>query len=457
MARSVLLVEPDIDILGRVASKLRSMGLTVALADGADDLVGRLRSARVDAVVLSDALEGLPAVLQALDAEPDLANVSKLVLTSADATALDGVESVSRDHVELVAERLYALQSRPPQGAAFRDDFRGDLQQVSVLDLLQLLAMNRRTGSLSLTTPSGAGEVRLKDGEVVDAVYRRLEGEKALFRLLAETEGSFAFTSGAVTAPAHISSPTNALLMDGLRQIDEVRRWREELGAEDDMLLAAEPPVPGEGERAERVLEALQTPRMLEELLDDLPLLDHDILTTLESLLKSGRARRIPKGAARARLGQPEQLTVLGAVANRLKAQGFSGPARVLLAVAPRRLHAITHAVRRIAEASPPPETAPSVPVPHPIATVRIGDGAELSVLGLPLVPAYSPLWPLVVTGSAALVRLDDDRLPTLEAACAVAGVPVFDAEDFVPSLDEADPAHLALLIRRTLEAVAGE
>jgi len=457
MAHSVLLVEPDIDTLGRVASKLRSLGLTVALSDGATDLVARLRNSRADAVLLSDTLDELDNVLRALDGEPDLAIVPRLVLTSGDVPGPEGVEAVPRDQVELVAKRLYALQSRPPPASSFRDDFRGDLQQVSLLDLLQLLAMNRRTGSLNLNTPSGAGEVRLKEGAVVDAVYRRLEAEKALFRLLAEKEGSFAFTSGPATMPARIESPTNALLMDGLRQIDEVRRWRQELGAEDDVLVAAESHVPCDDEQQERVLEALQSPRTLDELLDELPLLDHDILASLEPLLKSGRARRIPKGAARAQLGQPEQLTLLGAVANRLRAGGFSGPARLVLAVSPRRLHTLTHAMRRIAEALPPPEAAPTLPIPHPIATLRVADGAELAVFGLPTVSAYSPLWQLVVTGAAALVRIDDGCPPVLETTCSVAGVPMFNATDLVPDLNEADPAQLATLIRLTLEARAGE
>ena len=41
-----------------------------------------------------------------------------------------------------------------------------------------------------VTTSSGAGEVRMGEGEVLDAVYRRLEGEKAPYRLLGEREGT---------------------------------------------------------------------------------------------------------------------------------------------------------------------------------------------------------------------------------------------------------------------------
>ena len=104
--------------------------------------------------------------------------------------------------METIAKRVHALGNSVPTVAA-GGDFRGDLQQVSVADLLQLLGANRRSGTLSLATPSGAGEVRLMDGEVVDAVYRRVDGEKAVVRLLGEAEGSFAFVGGtSVTACA---------------------------------------------------------------------------------------------------------------------------------------------------------------------------------------------------------------------------------------------------------------
>ena len=100
--------------------------------------------------------------------------------------------------IELIARRLYAIPNRVSVGPAEEGgDFRGDLQQVSSVDLLQLLAMNRRSGTLSINTQAGNGEVRIKSGEIVDAVFRRLEREKALYRLLAQTDGTtFSFVSG---------------------------------------------------------------------------------------------------------------------------------------------------------------------------------------------------------------------------------------------------------------------
>ena len=158
------------------------------------------------------------------------------------------------------------------------EDFRGDLKQVSMADLLQLLAMNARTGTLSINTMHGAGEVRLVGGEVVDAVFRRMEGEKALYRLFAENEGSFAFATSTASPHRRIRVPMHALLMEGMRQVDEVRRGIQLIADGGDALLALSPPPQDADEIQARVAEMLTSPHTLEELLEDLPYSDLAIL-----------------------------------------------------------------------------------------------------------------------------------------------------------------------------------
>src|SRR5262249_54128201 len=69
----------------------------------------------------------------------------------------------------------------------------GLLSRTSLRELLLALAGERRTGTVTVTTAQGAGELRLHDGDIVDAVYLRLEGAKAVARLLGERDGSFSF------------------------------------------------------------------------------------------------------------------------------------------------------------------------------------------------------------------------------------------------------------------------
>lgn len=452
MSRTVLLVEPDVDALGALASELRARGLTVALADDADGAIARARTTALDAVLVSAPL--MSELAARLSEERELATLPRFILVDVpDPQASDG-DALPRAEPDLIARRLYSLPLKTAPGVAERGDFRGDLTQVSAVDLLQLLSMNRRTGVLSLTTAAGAGEVRLADGQVVDAVYRRLEAEKALYRMLGETDGSFAFTSASASPLRRVQTATSVLLMEGMRRVDEVQRRRHDLVSDDDALLAVGAPPADTTELQQRVCELLGVPRTLDELLDELPDGDLELLDAAHDLLHRGVVRRIAKGAERAELADAEQMTVLGALVKRLKRPGFTGPARLVLAAAPRRLGTLMHSIQRIADATLPPQPPPAAPVPHMLATLRLSEGEELEVVGLPSLDAYTPVWSLTLPGSAAVVHLDAPLSPALDQACTLADVALIDATTLGP-LDDADPGQIAALLRTALDRAA--
>src|SRR4030095_11650713 len=100
-----------------------------------------------------------------------------------------------------------------------RDVVEGRLSQIPLADLLQLFHLNRRTGAIELRrrSPEGRTERRrisLREADVAQATCGSVEGEKALFRLLAWAEGSFTFrpTTGAVDV--RITAPKRALLLE---------------------------------------------------------------------------------------------------------------------------------------------------------------------------------------------------------------------------------------------------
>jgi CheY-like chemotaxis protein len=455
MARTVLVVEPDFDALGALASKLRARGLEVTIADDSASAVERAHASPPDAFVLSAALLDRDALLTRIAADAALSLVPVFSLVGTDLGRELALGELSQGDVEEIARRVHALPTRAGAAVEAGGDVRGNLQQVSILDLLQLLSMNRRSGTLSITTQAGAGEVRLADGEIVDAVYRRLEGEKALFRLFGENEGLFSFTSGGPQPLRRIVLATRMLLLEGMRHVDEVRQRASVIAAADEAFLAIVPPDSATDEAERRVLEVLSTPRALSELLDDVPLSDLGVLETLTRLLEAGQVRRIAAGVERVELAQPERLTVLAALAKRAARAGFRSPARVAIAASPHRLIALMHSVARISDAIVPTETVPAAPIPHAIATLRLGDGAQLEVIGLPLVEAYAPLWALVLPSCAAVARLELKVTEALDAACANAGVPAVDVASLLPDGAEGDPEQVAALLRLLLERAA--
>jgi hypothetical protein len=453
--RSILLIEPDVDLLGTLASRLRSRGLNVLIADRIEGVMERAASADALAVLLSNSLLGETDAFERLRNLGSLQDVPFFILVDKPVGASLAPDELPHHDVELIARRLYAIPNRVVVGPEEGGDFRGDLQQVSSVDLLQLLAMNRRSGTLSINSSSGNGEVRIKSGEIVDAVFRRLEREKALFRLLGETDGTFSFVGGSPQFLERIRTPTSALLMEGLRQLDEAERLRRSLELDATALLAIAPPGPDTSESAARVLEALTTPRTLPELLDEVTLHDLAVLEALELLLEQGLVRRIASSAVRVELADPERMAVLAALAKRAVRSGYRGAARVVIAATPQRLLTFMLAVARIADAFVPTEAVPAAPMPYALATLRLGE-ADLEVMGLPLVEAYAPLWGVVLPGSAALARLELVASEALDTACSVAAVPVLEAGALLQEGDEADPEHVASVLRMLLEKALG-
>jgi hypothetical protein len=453
MARIVLLIEPDVDVLGVLASKLRARGLEVWIADGIESAISRARASLPDVVLVSEmvdwGLEQAFAEVAGLSALPCFRLVEHR--GSVDA------KSLLREDLELIARRVHALPSRTPSVVPEASDFRGDLAQVSVVDLIQLLGANQRSGVLTLQTPLGTGEVRFGAGEVLDALYRRLEGKKALFRLLGERDGAFSFVGGVASSfLRRIHAPTNALLMDGIREIDEARELRSLLSLGDDALIALAPPQHDTPEVDAMVLNMLVTPRTLPELLDEVSALDLDVLRSISELLAGGSVRRITGGTRRVELGDADRLGVLAALTKRIAKPGFRDSARVAIAASPSLLLSVLASLGRIAEAVMPTEVVPTAPIPHVLATLRLGEAVELDVLGVPLVEAYAPLWAIALPGCAALATLEEGPRDTLENACQVSGVPIVEAPRALDAVDEADPEAVAGIVQRLLEVAAG-
>ena len=455
MARQILLIESDVDALGKLAEELRARGMVVVIANDVPSALLRARAHPPHVIFVAATIARRPELRDALDIEPALAAIPRVVLVRA--LSAEGLppDHATYDDIDRLVTRALEIKAQSQLPESSHGELRGDLQQMPLVDLLQLLAMNRRTGVLAVSTPAGAGELRVADGEVLDAVYRRLEGEKAFYRLLSEREGSFVFAPGTPPAVARVTKGTSTLLMEAMRQKDEVDRIRRDLGVGAAYVTSDEPPDDDEPRLVGDVREALSQPRTLDELIDELPSPDLEVLHVLVKLFEAGKVRRVDGSRDQAPISPPEQLPVLRALVARLARDGFAGPARVVVASTPSRIHTFGHALRSVAGTTAPAEPTPGTPVPHELGTLKLGEGAELLLVGLPVVDAFAPLWSLTLPGIGALLRLDRNVSPMLEAVCQALEVRVVLAADLVADFDEGKPSHVAQLLRLFIESTS--
>lgn len=466
-ANRVLLVDHDVDALAELAGALRERGIKVSLANGSQMACERAKSGAYDVVIAARDVaepsdEGTIAVMDALSLElPEVPPLIVLLESEGEGEGTSDTRIVRKD-VERIVNRIRELaqptaSSESPRHLSLAPSSHS-LEHAPLADLLVVLATEKRSGTLTVSTSKGSGEIRLVDGEVADAVYVRLEGLKAVTRMLSEREGTATFAPGAPAIMRRINVPTRALVDEARALAQKADELRNRAGSLVNGTLIAGDGSSGETTSAvdQHVVARLRVPALLDELLDELPHSDADILDAALRLHAKGRIKQLGHASSRVQLCGADQLHLVRASAARAKAAGFAGAARLVFAATAARLAVLGHTVLSLADAVPPADAAPPLPVPHSLSTIRLGDGVELDVVALPLVPAYAPLWPMALAGAAVAVRLDEGAAQPLEEACGSVAVTILDARAVFGVVDESSPVQVASLIRTALEADPG-
>jgi hypothetical protein len=108
--------------------------------------------------------------------------------------------------------------------------FSGNLADVNLFDIVQIVENGRLTGSLLITSTAATGEIYFNDGQIVGAKAASEIGTNALARLLGAADGSFEFGKSAREYDRTIQATSNtALILDMLRAKDEESQGLEAL------------------------------------------------------------------------------------------------------------------------------------------------------------------------------------------------------------------------------------
>jgi pSer/pThr/pTyr-binding forkhead associated (FHA) protein len=197
----------------------------------------------------------------------------------------DAAPAPSAEEVRAGLERA-SVTAEPRRAAAMQ----GRIEEVPLPDLLQLFGTSRKSGLLVVQGTGHAAEVRLDKGRVVGCAIdgrEDLAPEKSFYRLLAWSSGHFELKPAAPASPGHrpIAESMEALLMEGMRQHDELRRLREALPARFGVVAGS-----SEGlDAADRALLALAAQHgTLEGVLDAAQQPDLAAAERLERLLQRG-------------------------------------------------------------------------------------------------------------------------------------------------------------------------
>lgn len=120
---------------------------------------------------------------------------------------------------ELVATKVGQVVAGAARGRAA--GVSGSLKDMSLPDVVQILANGRKGGRLHLAGGAKRGEIHFADGQIHDARCGTLTGEEAFYALLKLTDGTFSLDPSFVAPKRVIHASAEGLLLEGMRRMDE--------------------------------------------------------------------------------------------------------------------------------------------------------------------------------------------------------------------------------------------
>jgi pSer/pThr/pTyr-binding forkhead associated (FHA) protein len=181
-------------------------------------------------------------------------SILKLVQQGADSEHVD--ETMARRKLEEAAAAQAARTSTKASSMT------GKIEEIPLPDLLQLFHTSKKNGVL-VVNGAREGRVYLRQGRVYYAVIgdnHDLGPQKSFNRIVTWEEGDFELRPAETQEfMVELDSSTEALLMDALRQLDELKRIQKDLPAEGARLTLAQPLSPPLRELSPVQLDVLQT------------------------------------------------------------------------------------------------------------------------------------------------------------------------------------------------------
>ena len=206
-------------------------------------------------------------------------SILKLVTSGANAADID--ERVVKQKLEEVAERQASRASKT-------SSMTGKIEEVPLPDLLQLFHTSKKNGVLVVKNDREA-RIYLRTGKVYYAVIddnHALGPQKSFNRIITWEVGDFELRApDPQTFPVELDMSTEALLMDGLRQLDEYKRIQRELPSPTSTLSLSMPMTASIRELSPELLDVLQLVHNYGSLSGVLDHGDSDDVTAAEHVL----------------------------------------------------------------------------------------------------------------------------------------------------------------------------
>lgn len=234
----ILVVDDNPVILSLITRSLEKLGELITASDGADALMKAIEQ-KPDLIISDYSMPVMDghALFEKLRVRKETQGIPFVFLASQKEIdehlrmIVDGVEEyfIKPFFVRDLAEQAHRittrlLQERMEKMGARGGTVSGRLSEMNLLDWMTSLEQGRKTCALVLRKGNEECVLYFVEGQVTHATHGALVGNPAVFKVLTWTEGEWELDFSRTTGEHSTTMPTQGLMMEGLRLLDEANR-----------------------------------------------------------------------------------------------------------------------------------------------------------------------------------------------------------------------------------------
>jgi CheY-like chemotaxis protein len=309
-------------------------------------------------------------------------------------------------------------------------EISGNLAQVFLPDLWQMLSLNAKSGIIQVEGEGISGSIYIEKGEIISAVTHNIVGEKALYRLIPLKEGKFRFIPGKVGVRRTIHTPSQQVVLEGMRHYDELVKLAGNKPAPNESVMVVKDAraIAGAGGAVREVLLLAEFCNRVEDIVNNCSLPDLVVYETLLHLKKRGvlRVGAFETFSAKSEFLPPEDLARLR---NRMEERdAFAGGTMgriVLFLPDPSLLEGVVMALGQFREFEVDSaffslRRKEGFPIGM-FGRIRVGEGNSLLLYAFPYLRSTSPVWYALAPRPVGIIAfLKDEVSSSLEGLMAV-------------------------------------
>lgn len=233
--KTIVVVSNDNDSINKIRFPLEREGFKITFTDDGEEALEFIKQINPNAIVAElnpPKIDGMD-LCWAVRNQLKINHIPFIILSSSDDKEIElnsyrtGADAIIIKPISIreFMVRLEALVARYqiliPQKVSQLQVFSGELGEFLLLELIQWLHNNSKSGRLWLSHKYQRGSIYLDKGKIIQARLDNLEGEEAIYRIFSWRKGKFEFEVEEGPITSNVKKSTIEILLECSKRMDE--------------------------------------------------------------------------------------------------------------------------------------------------------------------------------------------------------------------------------------------